>query len=407
MKDALEQLAVFGGAPHFAEPLHVGRPNLGDREAFLRRVNDIFDRRWLTNGGPYEREFEARVARIAGVKHCIAMCNATIALEIAIRAMGMRDEVIVPAFTFVATAHALQWQQITPVFCDINPATANIDPDAVEALITPRTTGIIGVHVWGRPCNVHALESIARRHNLQLLFDAAHALGCTHGGRPVGSFGNAEVYSFHATKFINSFEGGAIVTNDDDLAQRARLMRNFGFVDYDRVEHVGTNGKMSEVSAAMGLTSLEAMTDLISINRFNYNLYAQLLADIPGLTVMPFSTGEESNYQYVALKVDDVLTGISRDELQAVLSAERVLVRRYFYPGCHRMEPYASSVRGVPYLPHTDRLASQVLCVPTGSAVDSADIRAIANIMRFAIGNAASIRQQLARKRDHAVASTT
>src|SRR5690349_4944149 len=204
----LSDLAIFGAPPVFEEPLHVGRPNIGDRERLLARINDMLDRRWLTNNGPFVQELEEKIAAFLGVKHCIAMCNATVGLEIAIRATGMTGEVIVPSFTFIATAHALQWQEITPVFCDIDPRTHNIDPQQVEKLITPRTTGIIGVHVWGRACDVAALEAIAARRRLTLLFDAAHAFGCSYRGRMIGGFGDAEVLSFHATKFFNSFEGG-------------------------------------------------------------------------------------------------------------------------------------------------------------------------------------------------------
>ena len=214
-------LAIESGSPAFDAPLHVGRPNLGDREVMLRRVNEMFDRRWFTNDGPLVKEFEARIQKLVGAKHCVAMCNATIALEIAIRALELRGEVIVPAYTFVATAHALQWQEITPVFCDMDPETYNIDPAKIERLITPRTTGIIGVHVWGRPCDTDAIESIAGKHTLQVMYDAAHAFGCSRLGQMVGSFGSCEVFSFHATKFINSFEGGAMVTDDASGGQDA------------------------------------------------------------------------------------------------------------------------------------------------------------------------------------------
>ena len=265
--------AGAGGPPAFLNPLHVGRPNAGDRGAMLRRVNEIFDRRWFTNDGPLVKEFEARIQEIAGVKHCVAMCNATIALEIAVRALELRGEVIVPAYTFIATAHALQWQEITPVFADMDPATHNMAPEKIERLITPRTTGIIGVHLWGRPCETEAIESIAQKHRLKVMYDAAHAFGCSHRGRMVGNFGSCEVFSFHATKFINCFEGGAAVTNDDALAAKMRLMRNFGFAGYDRVIYPGTNGKMTEVCAAMGLTSLEAMEKIVTANRRNYEAY--------------------------------------------------------------------------------------------------------------------------------------
>src|ERR1051325_10277010 len=190
-----KDLAILGGEPTFKEKLHVGRPNIGNRARLMERINDILDSRWLTNSGRYEKEFEKRVADLCGVNHCIAMCNGTVALEIAIRALGLTGGVIVPSFTFIATAHALQWQEITPVFCDIDPATHNIDPHSVEKMITPRTSGIIGVHLWGRACDVLALTEIARRHALKLLFDASHSLGCSHHRRMVGSFGNAEVFS--------------------------------------------------------------------------------------------------------------------------------------------------------------------------------------------------------------------
>ena len=187
---SLTDLAIFGGAPVFKEKLYVGRPNIGNRDRLLTRINDILDRRWLTNNGLYVQEFEQRIADLVGVKHCIATCNATIALEIAIRAADLKGEVIIPSFTFIATAHALQWQEITPVFCDVDPFSHNIDPNQIEQKITPRTTGILGVHLWGRPCNIEALSEIAHTHNLKLMFDASHALGCSYNGRMIGSFGD-------------------------------------------------------------------------------------------------------------------------------------------------------------------------------------------------------------------------
>ena len=195
-KRTLGDLARWGGPPLFAEPRHVGLPTTGNRERFLDRVNGILDRRWLTNDGPCVRELEERIGALLGVKHCLAMASGTVALAIAARALGLSGEVIVPALTFVATAHALQWQGITPVFCDVDPATHSIDPAQVEALITSRTTGIVGVHLWGRPCDVDALTRVARAHGLKLLFDAAHAFGCSHAGRMVGTHGDAEVFSF-------------------------------------------------------------------------------------------------------------------------------------------------------------------------------------------------------------------
>jgi dTDP-4-amino-4,6-dideoxygalactose transaminase len=400
MKNDKRDLAVLGGPQAFAEPLHVGRPNIGDRAALMERFGGILDRRWLSNQGPVVSEFEERVADYVGVKHCVAMCNATVALEIAIRALELTGEVIVPAFTFIATAHALQWQEITPVFCDIDPATHTLDPGWVERMITPRTTGIVGVHVWGRPCQIDSLEAIAHEHSLPLLFDAAHALGTSYKGRMIGGFGAAEVFSFHATKFVSCGEGGAVATNDDQLAHKMRLMRNFGFAGLDRVVYIGTNGKMSELSAAMGLTSLESVDEFVAVNKHNYHAYSREMASIPGLALLPYDETERCNYQYVVVEVDPYLTQLTRDDLIEVLMAENVLARRYFYPGCHRMEPYAS------LFPHaklvlraTDAVAQRVLLLPTGTAVGTDEISKICRILRLAVSSASDIGQTLQTRR--------
>ncbi len=405
--EALGDLALFGGTPAFAERLHVGRPNMGDRGRLLERINDILDRRWFTNSGKYVAEFEHRVAQIAGVKHCIAMCNGTVALEIVARALGLTGEVIVPSFTFIATAHALQWQGIRPVFCDIDSRTHNIDPAQVESLITPRTTGIIGVHVWGRPCDTERLERIARVHHLRLLYDAAHAFACSHRGRMIGSFGDAEVYSFHATKFINTFEGGAVVTNDSDLAARIRLMKNFGFAGYDNVIYIGTNGKMTELSAAMGLTAIESLEEIVAINRRNYELYRDGLAGLPGTELVAYDPAEQNNYQYVVVTVDRAKLGLSRDDLMRILHAENVFARRYFYPGCHRMEPYWSLYRAdTPLLPHTDALSENVLSLPTGTCIDPQMIGSVCDILQLVAAHQGEVRQRLqAQKKDKTAAA--
>jgi dTDP-4-amino-4,6-dideoxygalactose transaminase len=388
MKQYICDLAVFGGCPAFSRSLHVGRPNSGRIDCLRERIDDILERRWLTNDGPYVKEFERQLAQMIGVAHCIAVCNGTVALEIAIKACGLTGEVIVPSFTFVATAHALQWLGVTPVFCDIDPLTHNLDPASVERMINPRTTGIIGVHLWGRPCCVERLSAVAGHHGLTLLFDAAHAFGCSYKGTMIGNFGKAEVLSFHATKFINSFEGGAVATNDDGLAREVRSMRNFGFVDYDQVMSVGTNGKMNEVSAAMGLTSIESLNEFIEVNCRNYKHYQDHLAGIPGVNLMIYDESERHNHQYIILEMDENVTRITRDQLQHVLWRENVFARRYFYPGCHRMEPYRSLFpRAGLFLPHTERLAEKVLALPTGTSIGPEDIREICQIIRFVVAH--------------------
>ena len=393
----LSDLAIATGRPLFAEPLHVGRPNVGSEQVLFDRLRQILDRRWLTNNGRMVQEFEAGLKEVLAVRHCIPVCNATVALEIAIRSLNMDGEVIVPSFTFIATAHALSWQGIQPVFCDIAPGTHNLDPEEVERLITPRTSGIIGVHIWGKPCPDVALGDIARRHNLALMYDASHAFACSSEGVSIGNFGRCEIFSFHATKFLNSFEGGAIATNDDELARKIRLMKNFGFAGVDRVVALGINGKMSEISAAMGLTGLESLPSFVETNRCNYANYRVHLALMPGIKLVDYEGNQRNNYQYVVLEVDEARAGLSRDELLAVLEAEQVLARRYFYPGCHRMEPYASNDPGAgANLPRTEALCERVLVLPTGTAVTPRDIDLICGTIRAALSEPEACRRLLA-----------
>lgn len=393
-------LAIFSGKPAFSEKLHVGRPNIGNREKLLARFNDLLDRRWLTNNGKYVQEFEKRLRERTGTRHCIPICNATVALEIAIRALELSGEVIIPSFTFIATAHSLQWQQITPVFCDVDPVSHNLDPAKVESHITPRTTGIMGVHVWGRPCDIKPLEEIAAKRKLKLLFDASHAFGCSYDGKRIGNFGDAEVFSFHATKFLNSFEGGAIATNNDELAAKIRLMKNFGFAGFDNVIYIGTNGKMSEISAAMGITSLESLDEFVAINRKNYHEYSKNLEGTPGVKIAAHSDANESNYQYMVLEIDEAAAGISRDDLVAILWAENVMARRYFYPGCHRMEPYRSFFpHAGMLLPETNKLVLRVLSLPTGTGVTGVEIETISGLLKLAIRHGPQLREKISAQR--------
>ena len=392
----IDTLSIFSGDPSFERTLHVGRPNIGDRERLMERMEDMLDRKWLTNNGPFVQDFEQAVADYLDVKHCVAMCNGTVGLEIAVRALDLKGEVIVPAYTFVATAHCLQWQEIRPVFCDIDPATHCLDPEQVERHITPRTTGILGTQTWGQPCEVDALRQIADANGLRLMYDAAHALGCSYGGTMIGNFGDAEVFSFHATKFVNSFEGGAVTTNDDELAEKMRLMRNFGFEGMDNVNYIGINGKMSEPAAAMGLTSLESIDEFIAVNRRNYEAYRRELDVIPGIKLFTYDDEQRNNYQYIILEVDESEIGLTRDQLLQVLLSENVKARRYFYPGVHRMQPYDSYYPNAGMmLPETEALCDRVLVTPTGTAVDEDDIARIGQIVRRAVERADEVKDAL------------
>ena len=388
MKTTLEDLAIFGGEQAFTQPLYVGKPGIGNREQFLQEVEKMIDRRWFTNAGPCVQKLERRISEYLGVKHAIAMCNGTVALEITIRALELSGEVIIPSFTFIATAHALQWQQITPVFCDIDPATHNLDANQASKLISSRTTGIISVHLWGRPCNTEALEELARQQDLHLVYDASHAFGCSHQGTMIGSFGDAEIFSFHATKAFHTFEGGAIATNNDQLAEKIRLMKNFGFSGYDNVVNIGTNGKMAEVNAIMGLVNLDAFDDTIKMNHANYEAYKAGLANVEGITLNRYDESEKCNFHYIVIEVNEEKAGISRDRLVDLLHRENVIARRYFYPGCHKMEPYKSLFpQAGLHLPQTEQLARRVICLPSGPEVSTDKVKDICKLIEFATGN--------------------
>lgn len=360
----------------------MGCPNLGDRAVFDRLVNQIFERRWFTNSGVVEREFEAQLCAYLGVAHCIPVCNATIGLQLACKALQLTGEVIVPAFTFVATPHSMRWEGLQPVFADVDRKTHTICPEHVESLITGKTAAIVGVHLWGNPCATRQLEQLGAKYRIPVFYDAAHAFGCSQHGTMIGNFGRCEVFSFHATKFFNTFEGGAIATNDEQLAHRIRLMKNFGFDGMDHVAHLGTNAKLPEISAAMGISMFARLDDLLRHNKANYDQYQSRLGCIPGLSVLTYDPEEHSNWQYIVVEIDQTEFGVSRDQALQQLHRHNVRARRYFYPGCHRAEPYKSAPgHGSAELINTDILCNDVLCLPTGDAVSTADVNTICDIL--------------------------
>jgi dTDP-4-amino-4,6-dideoxygalactose transaminase len=379
--NTLDDLAINGAKPAFSQPLHVGRPFIGDRKVFLAYIDEILDNRWLTNNGPMVQTLEKKVAAYHDVKHCVAMSSGTVALEIAIRALKLEGEVIVPSFTFIATAHALHWQAIKPVFADIDPDTHNLATDSVRQMINENTTGIIGVHLWGRSAPVEELQLIADENNLKLMFDSAHAFGCSHNGVMIGNFGDCEVLSFHATKFFQTLEGGAVLTNNDELANTLRLMRNFGFSGIDNVIHPGTNGKMNEMSAAMGLTNLYSIENRIDQNRKIYQYYLNALASIPCIKLLQYDEREKNNYQYIVLQIGDDCN-VSRDRVVEVLRAENILARRYFWPGCHRMKPYQNMInRSDQRLEHSEKVSDKVIVLPAGISADEKAIDTIVSVI--------------------------
>jgi dTDP-4-amino-4,6-dideoxygalactose transaminase len=391
MKKKLSDLALLGGASLFPEKLHVGRPNLCDRDKIHQALDRIFDNRWMTNDGPYLRLFEEKLQDFLGVRNVIAVCNATIGLQMVYRALGhavaARRKALMPSFTFIATAHAWEWEGGTPGFCDVDEERHVLSPAAVDANWTDDTALLIGVHTWGQPCRIDELTALARRRNVPLVFDSAHAFSNFHGSQRIGGFGDAEVFSFHATKFFNTFEGGAITTNNDALATELRLMRNFGIAGYDHISRLGTNGKMQEISAAMGLCLLDEIDHLLAVNRRNYALYSQVFQNIPGISLLPLDQPDKLNCQYIVTTLNKEAPPHLRDALVEALWAENLLVRKYFHPACHRASPYVERAPTF-RLPVTDSLCERVIVFPSGTAIEPDHIHQIAECLHFLLANA-------------------
>jgi dTDP-4-amino-4,6-dideoxyglucose len=390
VKNSLGDLALLGGEPEFDDPIYVGRPTNINREDLFRRLGLALDRQWLTNDGPLCRALEERIADLVSVKHCVAVSSGTVGLQLVIRALGLTGEIIMPSMTFIATAHAARWLGLDPRFCDIDPVTRQIDPDLIGVLVTPRTSAVLGVHLWGRVCDTDRIGAVSETHGLPVFYDAAHAIGCTRSGRPAGGAGAAEVFSLHATKVVGAFEGGAVTTNDDGLAELLRGLRTFG--GGGSSPWGGTNAKMSEASAAMGLCSLDVLKKSVEDNQSNLDAYRTYLADIPGLLPPPDLPGEAGNHQYAVVEVFAEETGVDRDLLWQVLLAENIVAKPYFSPPCHLHAPYVAQrpVR----LPHTEALAARTLALPTGSAVGTREVRRICSVIRLALSRGRALAER-------------
>ncbi|MBU1148297.1 MAG: aminotransferase class I/II-fold pyridoxal phosphate-dependent enzyme [Candidatus Omnitrophica bacterium] len=379
------ELAIFSERPAFEKPLYVGSPVIEEdvKEKYFQYMSEVFNRNWFTNNGPMVQRLEAEIAKLHGAKYCVAVCNATIAEILVLKALELSKEIILPSFTFIATAHACLWQGAKTVFCDISPDRLGLDPAKAEELINNETCAVIGVHLFGNLCDIEGLTRLSKKHNIKLIFDAAHAFNCYHGDKPIGCFGDAVILSFHATKFFGTFEGGAILTNDPKLAERLRFLRNFGFRGYDNVGFLGINGKMSESSAAMGLASIPAIGHRSAMLKNNLEVYRKGLSGIPGVDVLQVGKGGRSNYQYMVMFVDEIKFGVSRDVLCKVLWKENIIARKYFYPGCHNMEPYrticpdADKRLGV-----TDQVSNKVLCLPLNLERPEKNINIIVSIIK-------------------------
>jgi dTDP-4-amino-4,6-dideoxygalactose transaminase len=363
------------------KPIYVTQPNLPPLEEFYPYLQQIWDNKILTNGGPFHQQLEAALCEYLGVKHLALFSNATIALVTALQALRITGEVITTPYSFVATAHSLLWNGIKPVFADVNPHTLNIDPARIEAAITPQTTAIMPVHCYGHPCEVEAIQRIADNYNLKVIYDAAHAFGVEDQGGSVLRHGDLSVLSFHATKVFNTFEGGAIICPDAKTKLRIDQLKNFGFVDEVTVVAPGINGKMSEINAAFGMLQLQGIDRAIARRKEIDVTYRRLLAEVKGIGC-PGDAGEKvANYSYFPILVGPDYP-LARDALYDKLKAHGVHARRYFYPLITDFPMY----RGLPSahrdnLPVASAAARQVLCLPIYPALGIEDVERVARLI--------------------------
>lgn len=375
--------AWLGGQPAFPEKLPLVRPSIPDPAAMGRTLEEIFRSGTLTNG-PYVRELELCVADHLGVDHCVAVASCTAGLMLVLRATGITGEVVLPTFTFSATAHAVVWNGAHVRFADVDERSLTLSPASVERAIGPRTEAIIGVHVYGTPCDVDALSAIASRSGVRLFFDAAHAFGSRHKLGAIGGFGDAEVFSLSPTKVLVAGEGGLITTNDADLAERCRIGRDYGNPgDYDCL-FVGLNARMSEVHAATALASLETIEDQVARRNALAEIYRAGLRGLPGISFPELTEGDRSTYKDFTILIEADDFGMNVLQLADALRAEGIDSRRYYVPLVHEMQAYRSAAKSNGHLPVSHAVAEKVLTLPMWSGMtDNHPLRVALAITRI------------------------
>lgn len=366
----------------FDNPIYVTRPFLPSLEDFKSGLEEIWNNAWLTNNGPVVRRYQQALAKHCETENVCLFNNGTLALQIALQGMQVTGEVITTPFTFVATTHALFWNKVRPVFVDIEPDFYTLDPAKVEAAITPWTTAILAVHVYGYPCRHVELAAIAKKHGLRLIYDAAHAFGVRVCDVPIGHLGDLSMFSFHSTKLYHSIEGGLLVFADAGLKKSFDYLKNFGFENETEVVMPGTNAKMNEFQALMGLQVLEHLPSLIEKRRLISNLYRERLAEVPGIHLPPIPKEVHYNYAYFPIEVDERAFGMNRDALYSRLKDFNVLSRRYFYPLLCDFAVY-KSVQIQDPLTIARRTANRILTLPIYDGLSLEDTARIADIIRF------------------------
>lgn len=366
-------------------PITVTSPLLPPLDEFIPYLQQIWDSRWITNNGNFHQQLERALTDYLGVEYLSLFTNGTLPLITALQALGITEgEVITTPYSFVATSHSIWWNKLKPVFVDVLPENGNIDPMKIEAAITDRTVAIMPVHVYGCPCNVEAIDAIAKRHNLKVIYDAAHAFGVTYKGRSVLEWGDVSTLSFHATKVYNTVEGGAMVVHSAEMKYDVDNLKNFGFRGETTVVAPGINSKMDEVRAAYGLLNLRYVDAAIATRKRIAEKYMDALKDVKGIELFPYEVSPtfKWNYAYFPILVTDEYR-MTRDALYEFMKTQNVLGRRYFYPLITDFEPYTNSPGATKVnLPVANRLASQVICLPIHHALTDEDIQRVVDIMR-------------------------
>ncbi len=347
------------------EAIFVTRPHLPDMSEYLPYLETIWNNKHLTNWGPLANEFEKQLAEVLGVKYLSIVSNGTLGLLIAIKVLNLHGEIITTPYSFVATAHSLIWNQLNPVFVDVEDATGNLNPDLIEKAITPATSAILPVHIYGNPCDHEKIQAIAKRHNLKVIYDAAHAFNVRSDGQSILDWGDISVLSFHATKVFSSIEGGAIISPSLEVKQHVDRLKNFGFVGEVSIEDIGINAKMNEFQAAFGLMQLKHLDELKQKRKELFKVYLDCLTGTEGISFFPVNENVDYNYAYFPIRIDKKVFGRSRDYVYEELKKVNVFTRRYFYPLISSLEIYRTFESSKPEnLPVACEIAEQVLCLP-------------------------------------------
>jgi dTDP-4-amino-4,6-dideoxygalactose transaminase len=375
--------------PYVSEqPIYVTKPQLPDLSDYIKHLRDIWASSQVTNSGPLLCKYESNAAQYLDVPHTCAVVNGHLGIESSIKALQLTGEVITTPFTFASTTHAITLNNLRPVFCDIDPATFNIDPEKIESLITKETSAILAVHLFGIPCDVDSLKKIADKYNLKLIYDAAHAFGVKFDNQGIGNFGDMSIFSTHATKVFHTIEGGLITYNNRNNRKILNQLRNFGYTERsldEDVERIGANYKMSELHAAIGLLNLKSINEKITARKVLFEHYYSELSHIVGINIRPYDANISPNYSYLPVIIDPEYCSHSRNELCEILFQHNIHAKKYFYPLCTHLSCYQDHPFYQQHFPVAEKISDNILCLPIYPSLEKSDISNICNIIRKAI----------------------